>query len=159
KIRWLREEAPEQFGRVAIFGSIKDEVLARLTGRRVVDRSVASASGLFDLHCGTWDPAILDTLGITAERLPEVVEPTDPVGGLTPEASSALGLPVGTPVIAGAGDGVLSSLGSGAIGPGQMTVMIGTSGATRLAADRPILDPQGRTWCYYLAMDRWIAGA
>lgn len=159
KIRWLREEAPEQFARVATFGSIKDEVLVRLTGRRVVDRSVASASGLFDLTSGTWDPPILDALGISTERLPVVVEPTDQVGGLTPEASAALGLPVGTPVIAGAGDGVLSSLGSGAIGPGQMTVMIGTSGATRLAADRPILDAQGRTWCYYLAMGRWIAGA
>jgi gluconokinase len=39
-----------------------------------------------------------------------------------------------------------------------MTVMIGTSGAARLVADRPVLDQQGRTWCYYLAQNRWVAG-
>lgn len=159
KIRWLREEAPQQFARVSIFGSIKDEILFRLTGRRVVDRSVASASGLFDLRRGTWDSAILETLGISEDRLPEIVEPTEVIGGLTREAASVLGLPAGTPVVAGAGDGVLSSVGSGAIGPGQMTVMIGTSGATRLVASQPVLDAQGRTWCYYLALGRWVAGA
>ena len=159
KIRWLREEAFDQFSRVACFGSIKDEVLARLTGRRVVDRSVASASGLYNLSQSAWDNAILDSIGVTADRLPSVVEPTDRVGGLSSAAARALGLPNGTPVIAGAGDGVLSSLGSGAIAPGQMTVMIGTSGATRLAASRPILDDHGRTWCYYLAKGCWIVGA
>jgi gluconokinase len=159
KIRWLREEAPDQFARVASFGSIKDELLARMTGRRVVDRSVASASGLFNLHQNTWDRDILETIGVTQDRLPEVVEPTDLVGGLAAGAARAFDLPEGTPVIAGAGDGVLSSLGSGAIAPGQMTIMIGTSGAARLAVDRPLMDPQGRTWCYYLAKDRWIVGA
>jgi gluconokinase len=40
-----------------------------------------------------------------------------------------------------------------------MTVMIGTSGAARLAAARPVLDPKARTWCYYLAGGRWFVGA
>ncbi|HVC32489.1 MAG TPA: gluconokinase [Chloroflexota bacterium] len=159
KIRWLREEAPDQFARVASFGSIKDELLARMTGRRVSDRSVASASGLYNLKEGQWDRTILDAVGISPEKLPEVVEPTDTVGDLTKDTAAAFGLPQGTPVIAGAGDGVLSSLGSGAIAPGQMTVMIGTSGATRLATEQPVLDRQGRTWCYYLAQGRWITGA
>lgn len=159
KICWLRDEAPDQFARVATFGSIKDEILFRLTGRRVVDRSVASASGLYNLIEGRWDPVILDAIGITPDRLPDVVEPTDRAGSLSSEAAALCGLPAGIPIIAGAGDGVLSSLGSGAISPGQMTIMIGTSGATRLATERPVLDEQGRTWCYYLAEGRWIAGA
>ncbi len=159
KVRWLRDEAPDQFARVACFGSIKDEVLARLTGRRVVDRSVASASGLYNVNDNDWDAAILETIGIRSDRLPDIVEPTDRVGGLSSSAANALGLSEGTPVIAGAGDGVLSSLGAGAIAPGEMTVMIGTSGATRLAAPRPVLDDRGRTWCYYLAKGCWIAGA
>ncbi len=159
KILWLREEEPEVFARVGTFGSIKDEVLARLAGRRVVDRSVASASGLFDLHRDDWDPEILAAIGADRSQLPPVVEPTDVVGGLTTAVARAVGLPEGTPVVAGAGDGVLSSLGAGAVAPGQLTAMIGTSGAARLPADRPVLDRQGRTWCYYLAAGRWIAGA
>src|SRR5581483_7275572 len=44
KILWLKQEQPRVFARVARFGSIKDYVIARLTGRDVVDRSVATAS-------------------------------------------------------------------------------------------------------------------
>jgi len=159
KIRWLQETQPEVFTKVAWFGSLKDDVLARLTGRRVIDESVASATGLFNLHTARWDTQILDAIGISADRLPALVEPTDIVGGLASDPARATGLPSGIPVIAGAGDGVLSSLGSGAIAPGQMTVMIGTSGAARIAVDQPKLDSQGRTWCYYLARQRWLAGA
>jgi gluconokinase len=159
KILWLREQRPERFARAACFGSIKDEIIARLTGRRIVDRSVASASGLFNFETNTWDAELLQTIGITVNQLPPVVEPTDTVGTLLPEVARVVGLPERTAVIAGAGDGVLSTLGVGAVEPGQMTVMIGTSGAARIAVDRPKVDSQARTWCYYLAQGRWIAGA
>jgi gluconokinase len=159
KIQWLREERPADFARVASFGSIKEDLIARLTGRRVVDKSVASASGLFNLHQNRWDAELMAAVGVTPAQLSEVVEPTDVVGGLLPTVAAATGLPAGLPVVAGAGDGVLSSLGSGAVASGVMTVMIGTSGATRLVVDRPVLDQAGRTWCYYLARGRWVAGA
>lgn len=161
KILWLKQERPDVFTRATVFGSIKDFVLARLAGRRVVDRSVATASGLFNLHQNAWDPALLEVLGIGVDRLPSVVEPTKVVGEVHPEVAAVTGLAAGTAVVAGAGDGVLSSLGSGAVAPGQMTAMIGTSGAARLVTDRPVLDPQpqARTWCYYLALERWVCGA
>ncbi len=159
KISWLREEQPEVFARVAWFGSIKDDLIFRLTGRRAVDRSVASGSGLYNFQSESWDAEILAACGVGPEQLPEIVEPTDVAGGLTSAVAAATGLPSGTPVVAGAGDGVLSSLGSGAVAPGQMTVMIGTSGAARLPASQPVVDQLGRTWCYYLAQGTWIAGA
>jgi gluconokinase len=158
KIRWLEAERPGLFEKAACLGSIKDEIIARLTGRRVVDQSCASASGLFNLHEARWDPEIIATIGIRFDQLPEIVEPTAIVGGILADVASRTGLPTGTPVIAGAGDGVLSSLGSGSVSPSQMTVMIGTSGAARLVARKPVLDPAGRTWCYYLAQGRWVAG-
>ncbi len=159
KILWLKETQPDCFASVACFGSIKDEIIARLTGRRVVDRSVATASGLFDLFRNTWDEEIIQAIGIRREQLPDVVEPTDSVGTLRPDVARAVGLGSKTKVIAGAGDGVLSSLGSGAVAPGQMTVMIGTSGASRLVVEHPVVDDKCRTWCYYLAKERWVAGA
>jgi gluconokinase len=161
KILWLKQERPDIFARVATFGSIKDYVIARLTGERVVDRSVATASGLYNLREGSWDETLVRFLGIRPDQLPPVVEPTAAVGTIRPEVAARTGLPPETKVVAGAGDGVLSSLGSGAVAPGQMTAMIGTSGAARLVADHPVLDPgpQARTWCYYLALGRWVAGA
>jgi gluconokinase len=40
-----------------------------------------------------------------------------------------------------------------------MTATIGTSGAVRLVTAEPRTDRKARTWCYYLAQDRWVAGA
>lgn len=159
KILWLKEEQPETYAKIAVFGSIKDEVIYRLTGVRVVDKGIATASGLFDLVRVAWSETWLETLGISLDQLPPVIESTASAGGLLGEVARATGLPAGLPIIAGSGDGPLSSFGSGAVAPGQMAVMIGTSGAARLAADRPIFDKEGRTWCYYLADGRWIAGA
>jgi gluconokinase len=159
KILWLREQQPNVFHAAACFGSIKDEIIARLTGQRVVDRSVATASGLYNFVSSAWDGEILRAIGISADQLPRIVEPTESVGTLRPDVARAIGLSPETPVIAGAGDGVLSTLGTGSVSPGQMTVMIGTSGAARIAVDRPVVDAKARTWCYYLARNRWIAGA
>jgi gluconokinase len=52
----------------------------------------------------------------------------------------------------------MSSLGSGTIDPDQMTVMIGTSGAVRRLVRRPTLDPQQRTFCYYIGNRLWFTG-
>ena len=63
------------------------------------------------------------------------------------------------PVILGATDGVLSSLGAGAFEQGQVTSMIGTSGACRMAASQPDLsDPHQRLWSYPLTDKIWIRG-
>ena len=38
--------------------------------------------------------------------------------------------------------------------------MVATSGAVRSVVDHPVTDgPLARTWCYYLAEGRWVAGA
>jgi len=62
------------------------------------------------------------------------------------------------PVIAGAGDGGLANLGSGAIQPGQSVITVGTSGAVRRIADQPRMDEAERTWCYLLLQGRWFHG-
>jgi gluconokinase len=69
-----------------------------------------------------------------------------------------LGLAPDTAIILGASDGVLSTLGSGAVNPGQVTAMIGTSGAVRMITNKPQADEKQRTWCYNLAGDTWVLG-
>ncbi len=62
-------------------------------------------------------------------------------------------------VVLGAGDGVLSTLGTGVVRPGQSTTMIGSSGAARVVAFGPGgRDKLCRTWSYPLADDLWILG-
>jgi gluconokinase len=61
-------------------------------------------------------------------------------------------------VVIGATDGPLSNLGVGAISAGDVAVTIGTSGAIRTTSHEPILDEEGRTFCYPLTENHWVSG-
>lgn len=159
KIRWWRANRPDIFARATYFAGIKEYVIGRWTGNIVTDRSTASGTGLFDAHSSDWADDLLDIAGITRRHVPPIVEPTDaidvPVSWLR-----SVGLPDDCLLVAGAGDGVLQTLGTGVSAPGQFVAMVATSGAVRSVVDRPVTDgDQARTWCYYLAEGRWVAGA
>jgi gluconokinase len=158
KILWMRQETPQVFARTAKFLSIKEYILYRLLGKFVVDRSIASGTGLYNFKTLSWDEELLAALGIGEDKLSQVLSTTHVERGLTPAAAAALGLKTGTAVVLGAGDGVMSAVGSGAVNPGQLTAMIGTSGAVRVVADKPGVDEQSRTWCYNLTDAYWVLG-
>jgi gluconokinase len=157
KIYWFKQQRPEMFAKTAYFGTIKDFVFHRFTGTRVVDKSVASGTGCYNLQSLEWDEEILDLLEISKEQMPTVV-PTTTQYPLEKTMAERLGLPAGLPVIIGAGDGMLANVGVGAVKKGQINITIGTSGAIRMAADEPKTDEKRRTWCYNLAEGRWMLG-
>ena len=157
KIAWLRKEHPGVFKNAAFFGSIKDYAFRALTGQWVVDRSIASGSGLYNLFSLEWDRELVRSLGISAGALPEVVSTTYS-RHLDTGAAWRTGLPAGIPVVIGAGDGVLANVGIGAVKPGFMSATIGTSGAVRVLTGEPRTDVKGRTWCYNLTDDVWVLG-
>ncbi|MER2528690.1 MAG: gluconokinase [Candidatus Competibacter denitrificans] len=158
KLVWLRREQPELFARTARFIGIKEYVFFRLFKRYVVDYSIASATGLFNLAQLNWDTEALELAGVTPERLSEPVATTCHLSGLESELAQELGLLPSTPFVVGANDGALSNLGVNAIGPGEVAVTIGTSGALRAVVDRPLTDPAGRTFCYALTDQHWVIG-
>jgi gluconokinase len=86
------------------------------------------------------------------------VLPTVQVLPLDAEVARAAGLATTTPVVLGASDGVLATLGTGALLPGVGAVSIGTSAALRAVSARPTVDPSGRLFCYALTEDRWVLG-
>lgn len=158
KLVWFREQEPRIRQEAAIWANAKDWVLLRLCGALVTDHSLGSSSGLMDIHRLAWDEEALSLAGIRAEQLPELVPTTTVLDGLTEEGSAATGLPLSTRVVVGAGDGPLANLGVGAVRPGVAACSIGTSGALRVAVDRPVVDPRGGVFCYALTEDRWVIG-
>nr|WP_277998742.1 gluconokinase [Moorella sulfitireducens] len=158
KILWFKDERPEIFRRTARFISLKEYIIYRWFGQFLIDNSLASGTGLFNIHTLRWDEQCLELAGIGREKLSEVVSVTAIAGRLDGEKADRLGVPDGLPVVIGAADGVLSNLGSGARAPGQMVAMVGTSGAIRVIADRPLTDPRGRTWCYLMDDRHWMVG-
>jgi len=92
KLVWFAEQEPKLHERVAHWVGIKDLVLRRLADALVTDHSVASASGLMDIHRLAWDTEALRLAGITEEQLPQLVPTTHVLPGLTAEAARAKGL-------------------------------------------------------------------
>ncbi len=115
KLVWFREQEPRLFGRVAHWVGIKDYVIRKLCDALVTDHSVASGSGLMNIHTVQWDPEALQVAGVDALQLPELAPTTTRLPPLVDPA--ALGVPADTAVILGAGDGPLANLGLGAVRP------------------------------------------
>lgn len=157
RLAWFHEQEPKLCEHVGFWCGIKEYVLLRLTGALVMDRSIASCSGLLNLENLTWDSEALAVAGILPEQLPELVATTHALS-LMDDGAGHLGLPVGTPVVVGAGDGPLANLGVGAVRPGMAACSLGTSGALRVMVDRPVVDPLGRVFCYALTDDLWVVG-
>jgi gluconokinase len=158
KLMWLRHDHADIFNRAARFVGVKEYVFFHLFGRWLVDHSIASATGLFNLQAMQWDDEALALIGIDAAQLSTPVPTTEVVQGLDRAVATQLGLRADTPFVIGANDGVLSNLGVNAIAPGQVAVTIGTSGAMRSVVDRPVTDPSGRTFCYALTEQHWVVG-
>ncbi|ANU09477.1 gluconokinase [Planococcus antarcticus DSM 14505] len=158
KLVWLKDDMPEVCEQAAKFIGIKEFVFNELFGEYVVDHSIASATGLFNLQDLDWDKEALAVAGITAEHLSRPVPTTHQLTGLVSEHAQFMGIPEDVPFIIGASDGVLANLGVDAIEPGVLAVTIGTSGAIRTVTAEPTTDPKGRTFCYALTENHWVVG-
>lgn len=158
KLIWLREEKPEIFQDAKTFIGIKEYIFYQLFGEYIVDYSIASATGLFNIHTLDWDEEALETTQISREQLPKVVPTTEVFRGMNVQIAEELGIVAQTPVVIGANDGCLANLGVNAIEPGVIAMTIGTSGAIRTVTDKPITDPKGRFFCYALTDEHWVVG-
>ena len=121
KLLWLRHERPDLFERAARFVGIKEYVFFRLFGRWVVDYSIASATGLFNLRtAGLGRGRATRSPASPLSGCPKPVPPTHHLEGLDPALAADLALSrPHTPFVVGANDGVLSNLGVNAIQPGE----------------------------------------
>jgi gluconokinase len=141
KLAWLAQEEPEVFRSAHRFVSFCDYLYAQLVGREVATGiSIASATGLVDLSTRTWDEELLETLGLDAERLPEISDA--PVDGWYPALL----------------DGACSNLGAGCVTRGRAALMVGTSGAIRVVyeTDRP--HPRRALFLHWVDETRVVEG-
>jgi xylulokinase len=144
KIVWLREEEPENYGRISRVLLPKDYVRLLLTGEYATDASDASGTLLLDVRARDWSAEILDALQIPREWMPEVYEGPENTGALREDVAGDLGLPSGIPVAAGGGDNAAAAVGTGIVGRGLVNSSVGTSGVLFAHANEFDPDPSGR---------------
>jgi xylulokinase len=134
----------------------KDYVRLRLSGEYATDVADASGTLMLDVARRAWSREMLDAAEIDPGVLPAVFESPAVCAHISPSAAALIGIPAGTPIVAGAGDQAAGAIGMGVTRPGAVSVTIGTSGVVFAATDRPATDPSGRlhTFCHAIP-DRW----
>jgi len=142
KLRWLRDNEPENAARVAAVALPHDWLTWRLRGfgpddprldELVTDRSDASGTSYFSAERGEYDRELLVTALGHDVILPRVVAPDECVGTVGDTA---------TLIGPGAGDNAGAALGLGG-GAGDVIVSIGTSGTVFAVSEAPALDETG----------------
>ena len=164
KICWLREQGI----RAARFHQPVSYLVERLTGRAVMDPSLASTTMLAELATGRWSQALLDAFAITAQELPAIVGATEIAGVLTPEGARLTGLRPGTRVAVGTGDDFANPLGAGVVAPGSIGCAVGPAEVVGALSEAPVLDRVGAepmvethaypTGAYFIENPGWLSG-
>ncbi len=152
KLIWLKENQEEIFKKAHKFIGIKEYIFYRLFGIFAIDVSVASATGLLNARTLEWEPQILGMLGITKERLAEIVS-IDKVfyGALLFPSLEQI------PFVIGGSDGAMANLGSTEEAR-SLVITVGTSSAARIILNKPWIDPRMRTFCYFINNNQWLIG-
>ncbi|MGQ4510520.1 xylulokinase [Dermabacteraceae bacterium P13147] len=149
KLRWVADNEPDVAKRVAKVLLPHDYVSRHLSedgAAFFTDRGDASGTGYFDPRSGTWDRELLEmALGHDAE-LPEIAP--QPFARMARTRSGAIIAP-------GTGDNMAAALGLG-LGPGDISVSIGTSGVCAMVSDKPAADASGMVTGFADATGRFL---
>jgi gluconokinase len=158
KLLWLKKEQPEAFRRTALWLSFSDFVALRLFGIAATSVSMASGTGILNIRTCEWDSKLQSFLTLRAGSLPLVS-----AGSYTfylnqkfakrwPRLRTAQWFPA-------IGDGAANNIGVGGVKRSRAALMVGTSGAMRVAfrGDPPDELPPG-LWCYRIDENRVIIG-
>ena len=158
RILWLREQQASLWSGLRGILWSKDYVRYRLTGICATDPTDASGSLLLDSSRRRWSRRILEAFDLDEQLLPKLLDSHEVVGGLNAAGARDLGIPVGTPVVAGAGDLFSENLSAGNVHQNQRLIRFGSCGSVSSPVDRPVLDPQRKCPCYVHCLPgRWLA--
>ena len=157
KILWVKENQPDIWKETWKILLPKDFIRFKLNNSFVTDWSDASATQLFNVKELSWSDEICESAGISKNKLPETVPPTEVVGRLSKKTAIEIGLQEGIPIVAGCSDAAADNLTAGVIYPNQCLVRIGTDGALYMIIDKVPSDQPKR--CYVLVHsmpNRWM---
>lgn len=153
KLLWLKEHRPKVYEKTFKVLQAKDYMNFLLTGEYATDYNDASGTNAFDLSTLDWSDEILSGMGIPKNLFPRAYPSSTKIGAVHRKASEQTGIPEGTPVIVGAGDGGCASLGAGSVAFGKPYLYMGSSSWVSIASKMPLSGPDkiGFTWAHPVA--------
>jgi gluconokinase len=158
KLLWLKNDKPKVFDKAKYWLSFSDFVALRFFGEAVTSVSMASGTGIFDVKKCVWDKKIVSFLKLTEENLPVLAEDnqTFQLNKTFAERWKQL---ANAKWLLAIGDGAANNVGANCTTKDKAALMIGTSGAMRVAyeGEPPAELPSG-LWCYRIDHKRILVG-
>ncbi|HRH44086.1 MAG TPA: gluconokinase [Pyrinomonadaceae bacterium] len=153
KLLWLKTEFPEVFQKTEKWLSFSDYLALKLFSKAVTSVSMASGTGIFNLRNDDWDDELVNFLQIKRENLPRIADDSE-----TFRTNQWEQLKNAKWFLA-IGDGAANNIGAGCLQKQKAALMIGTSGAMRVAfageIPKKILNG---LWCYRIDSQKLIVG-
>ena len=149
KVLWIKENEPEIFNKTYKFLLANGFINYKLTNQFTADISQS-----------WW--AKIEELASELDRFPPTHNCSDVIGEVTAEASRETGLAKGTPVVAGAADGLCAMIGSGIVKNGQAVEFTGQSCGLCICTDKDypeVQDTLGFSLPYIIPGTWVVAGA
>ena len=106
-IAYICDHEPARYASTYKFLNVLDYMNMRLTGRMCATADSMLTTWTTDNRdpmAIRYDPRLIKSLRVDAEKLPDLVRSTDVIGSLLPTLAATLGLPSSTSVVAGATD-------------------------------------------------------
>lgn len=159
KLLWLRSDFPDAFAKTDRWISFSDYIALKLSGNLKTSVSMASGTGIFDIRQNIWDEELLNYLKIKQENLPEIIGKDVETFQLNEEYKKRWEKLKDTKFFYAIGDGAANNIGANCVSKEKAALMIGTSGAMRVAfkGEVPTKIPEG-LWCYRIDRKRIVIG-
>ena len=144
KLRWVQENEPEIYARIATVQLPGDFIAQRLTGDAVTTDSGLSEGVFYNFQKNGPAERLLNHWNIDSDLLAPRVPTFGEQGRVSAAAAKMTGLKTGTPITYRAGDQPNNALSLNVLNAGEVATTAGTSGVVYGVTDRVEYDPKSR---------------
>ena len=159
KLLWLRQDHAKIFEKTDKWLSFSDYAALKFFDEAATSVSMASATGIYNLRTNDWDAELIKFLKIKRPNLPKIVTEDARTFQLNSKYQKRWERLKNAEWFTAIGDGAANNIGAGCTEKSKAALMIGTSGAMRVAfaGAVPKKIPNG-LWCYRIDRKRVIIG-
>lgn len=145
KILWLKKHKPDLFRRARYFLTPNDYIIYRLCGNVCTDE-LNAVKYHYSLSKDSYPLNLLDSIGISVDKLPKVLPTGAEAGTIDPRVASEIGIRDDARVIVSSYDAICSFVGSGVSSEGEASDVSGTVTVFRMLSKKDKLLPSSRIY-------------
>ncbi|WP_321287183.1 FGGY family carbohydrate kinase [uncultured Sunxiuqinia sp.] len=144
KLKWIKDNEPEQYSRIHKIMLPGDYIAMKLSGEIKTTVSGLSEGIFWDFQQNEVSKLVMEYYGFDASFVPEIVPTFSVQSEVSEFAANELGLEKGTKISYRAGDQPNNALSLNVLNPGEIATTAGTSGVVYGVSEEVAYDPKSR---------------